>query len=83
MLGFTMSPRMIDFQYDKGSYSGTGRHGRLWRMCPTVTGWRLEFTDPGDGEPTYAGTFTTLHVAKAEADRSGSAARTLLPPRAS
>jgi hypothetical protein len=43
--------------------------GRRWRITPTVIGWRLEFRDRGDTEPTYAGSHPTLEAAKAEASR--------------
>ena len=43
--------------------------GREWFITPTSTGWRLEFTDPGDERPTYAGTFATIRAAKQEARR--------------
>jgi hypothetical protein len=60
---------LIDFTNYDGSYSGAGRGQRMWRILPTLTGWRLEFRDPGDRAATYAGTFGTLHAAKREAAR--------------
>jgi hypothetical protein len=29
------------------TYSGTSGGGRRWVITPTLTGWRLEFRDPG------------------------------------
>lgn len=49
--------------------SGIAVGGREWFISPTSTGWRLEFTDPGDERTTYAGTFATIGAAKAEARR--------------
>jgi hypothetical protein len=60
---------LIDFTNYDGSYSGAGPGQRMWRILPTLTGWRLEFRDPGDRAATYAGTFGTLHAAQREAAR--------------
>ncbi|QNN53012.1 hypothetical protein [Nocardioides mesophilus] len=59
----------IDFVDEVGVLTGTGKHGRQWRITSVYTGWRLEFLDPGDERRTYAGTHPTLLAAKAEADR--------------
>lgn len=58
----------IDFHQIDDGYQGTGHFGREWRITRTFTGWRLEFTDPGDTTPTYAGVHATVTAAKAEAD---------------
>lgn len=58
----------IDFHESKGVYTGTGGIGRVWRITQAFTGWRLEFTDPGDATPTYAGVHGTLAAAQAEAN---------------
>jgi hypothetical protein len=42
---------------------------REWFVSPSTSGWRLEFMDPGDLEPTYAGTFASIAAAKQEARR--------------
>lgn len=59
----------IDFVEAEGAYSGTGAHGRRWRITPTYTGWRMEFLDHGDSAPTNAGVYPTLAAAQAEAGR--------------
>ena len=56
-----------DFRETQPTTSTAG--GRQWFLTPTSTGWRLEFTDPGDEHPTYAGTFATIRAAKKEARR--------------
>lgn len=58
----------IDFEESMGVFRGAGISGREWRISRTVTGWRLEFTDPGDLTATFAGVHGTLSAAKAEAD---------------
>lgn len=58
----------IDFREIDGVYTGSGNFGRRWRISPTVTGWRLEFTDPGDTVPTNAGVHVTVAAAEAEAN---------------
>jgi hypothetical protein len=60
---------MIDFHKYDGTYSGLGLHARIWRITPTLTGWRLEFRDPGDKAPTNAGVHRRLAVAQREAFR--------------
>jgi hypothetical protein len=59
----------IEFRNDQGTYSGTGTHGRQWRITPAFTGWRLEFWDPGDSRATYAGTHPSIALAQEEAGR--------------
>jgi hypothetical protein len=70
-----MRPRdegdMIQFDYYDGTYSGLGRSARMWRITPTLTGWHLEFRDPGDTAATNAGRHYTLVAAQKEADRDG------------
>ena len=61
----------IDFHESQGVFSGTGTFGRQWRIARTLTGWRLEFSDPGDPAPTIAG----VHVTVAAAGRPSPAAR--------
>lgn len=58
---------MIEFHNYDGTYSGLGAHARMWRITPSLTGWRLEFRDPGDKDATYAGTHRTLVAAQKEA----------------
>jgi hypothetical protein len=61
----------IEFRNDEhGTYSGVSEGDRQWRILPIVTGWRLEFRDPGDQEATYAGSHRTLHAARSEAARA-------------
>lgn len=59
----------VVFSNHEGVYSGLGVNGRRWRITPTLTGWRLEFRDPGDEDPTYAGTHATVAQAQREAAR--------------
>ena len=59
----------IEFAEDEAGFRGTGANGRCWRLSRAVAGWRLEFRDPGDDEPTYAGTFGTKERAMGEAGR--------------
>jgi hypothetical protein len=58
----------IDFHESEGVFRGTGRSGREWRITRAVTGWRLDFTDPGDATPTFAGVHVTVTAAMTEAD---------------
>jgi hypothetical protein len=53
----------IVFTNVRETYAGTDRGGREWLISPARTGWRLEFRDPGDAEPTYAGTHPTVRDA--------------------
>jgi hypothetical protein len=61
-------PGWIEFADRSGSYVGTDRGGRSWRISATSTGWRLDFRDPGDEAPTYAGTHASLWAAQREAN---------------
>ena len=58
----------IEFVHRRGAYVGTGKRDRAWRITSTFTGWRLEFRDPGDAAPTYAGTHASLEAAQREAN---------------
>jgi hypothetical protein len=58
----------IDFHESADEFRGTGISGREWRITPAFTGWRLEFTDPGDAAPTFAGVHVSVTAAKAEAN---------------
>jgi hypothetical protein len=58
----------IDFHESTDEFRGTGISGREWRITPAFTGWRLEFTDPGDAAPTFAGVHGSVAAAKAEAN---------------
>lgn len=57
----------VDFIQRGQAYTGTAESGRVWRIAETVVGWRLDFRDPGDARPTYAGTHGTVDAAKREA----------------
>ena len=59
----------IEFLEDQGTYHGTDKRHRSWRISPTRTGWRLEFLDPGDVTHTNAGVFESVKAAQAAADR--------------
>jgi hypothetical protein len=59
----------VQFAEDHGTYTGTGRGGRRWRISPVFTGWRLEFRDEGDMAATYAGVHRSVEAAQAEAAR--------------
>jgi hypothetical protein len=54
----------LAFVPGEGGYVAEGDEGRTWHIRPVVTGWRLEFADQGDEQPTYAGTHGTLERAK-------------------
>lgn len=63
-------PRVaVEFHEKDGTFIGTGQGGRLWRITPSRTGWRLEFRDTGDLTPTNAGNHGTLEAAKNEAGK--------------
>ena len=62
-------PVSIEFTENQGTFTGTGRLGRRWRISPTRTGWRLEFLDPGDAKATNAGVFGTVEAAQNAAMR--------------
>ena len=51
---------LIEFVHRSGSYIGTGRGSRAWRITHKSSGWCLEFRDPGDAESTYAGTHASI-----------------------
>jgi hypothetical protein len=59
----------LEFREHEGCYYGVGRGGRNWRISEALTGWRLEFRDPGDVVATYAGTHATVALAEREAKR--------------
>lgn len=65
----------ISFLADETGYRGVGVSGRSWRILRAIAGWRLEFRDPGDDEPTYAGMFGTAERAMEEANRDPSRPR--------
>lgn len=65
----------IDFQETTGVFRGSGSSGREWRISRALTGWRLEFTDPGDLVATFAGVHSTLSAAKAEASTQSTTRR--------
>jgi hypothetical protein len=44
---------------------------RQWRIEKVITGWRLEFWDPGDVESTFAGIHASVENAKREAAAHG------------
>ena len=62
-------PAAIEFEGHGETYRGTGRLGRQWLIRRTLTGWQLEFRDPGDVEATYAGNHASLVAAQSEANR--------------
>lgn len=57
----------ISFIEDEHGLSGIGAHQRCWHITRAVTGWRLEFHDPGDDQHTFAGVHGSLAEAKREA----------------
>lgn len=59
---------LIEFVHRSGSYIGTGRGSRAWRITHKSSGWCLEFRDPGDAESTYAGTHASMEAAQREAN---------------
>ena len=60
---------VLEFVEHEGTYTGTSRGGRRWRISRVFTGWRLEFRDEGDVTATYAGVYRSVEAAKAEASR--------------
>jgi hypothetical protein len=62
----------ITFVADETGYRSVGVSGRSWSVLRVITGWRLEFRDPGDDAPTYAGMFGTAERAMQEANRDPS-----------
>jgi len=65
----------IDFRETDGALTGSDTFGREWRIRRTFTGWRLEFTDPGDNAPTNAGVHATVAAAQAEANTPSTMSR--------
>jgi hypothetical protein len=65
----------INFREVDGVYTGVGTFGRRWRITRAVTGWRLDFMDPGDSAPTNAGLHVSVSAARAEANTPPSTAR--------
>jgi hypothetical protein len=59
----------IEFVDHDGTYTGTSREGRRWRISRVFTGWRLEFRDEGDMTATYAGVHRSVKAAQTEAAR--------------
>ncbi len=57
----------LAFTEKADGYWGTGSQGRCWHISKVVTGWRLDFRDPGDAASTYAGIHATVDLAKREA----------------
>ncbi|MGZ5417252.1 MAG: hypothetical protein ACXWDI_08750, partial [Nocardioides sp.] len=60
----------ITFVEDEHGYWATDDDHRRWHVMKVFTGWRLEFRDPGDDEPTFAGVHGTLQAAMREAARN-------------
>ena len=58
----------IEFHERDGVHTGTSESGRRWRITRTLTGWRLEFIDPGDAAPTNAGVHASVSAAQVEAN---------------
>ena len=65
----------IDFRESAGVFTGTGDVGRRWRITRALTGWRLEFIDPGDAAPTNAGVHVSVAAAEAEANTQSTTSR--------
>lgn len=65
----------IDFREVEGVYTGADRFGRRWRITRALTGWRLDFMDPGDTAPTNAGLHASVSAARAEASAPPSTSR--------
>jgi hypothetical protein len=63
----TTLPHPNEFVLRDGGYAGSGPRDRRWRITSVVTGWRLDFIDPGDATATYAGTYGSLDAAEREA----------------
>jgi hypothetical protein len=64
----TRSYYLIEFVHRNGTYTGVGPGEREWSISSSLTGWRLEFRDPGDEVATYAGTHGSLAAAQREAN---------------
>jgi hypothetical protein len=50
---------MIAFEESGGVWRGAGARGRQWVITPILTGWRLQFVDPGR-PPVNSGTYRTV-----------------------
>jgi hypothetical protein len=62
----------MDFSEDAtGTRTATGPRGRTWRIYHVMSGWRLEFHDPGDLTQTRAGLHRSVEAAMAEAASDG------------
>ena len=59
----------LAFVEQDGVHVSTAETERRWRIRPCVTGWRLEFRDPGDVRHTNAGVFSSVQAAMREASR--------------
>jgi hypothetical protein len=57
----------IQFAEHHGTYTGTSRVGRCWRITRVLTGWQLEFRDEGDTTATYAGVHRSVAAAQTDA----------------
>ena len=64
------SAKEITFVEDEHGHWATGGDNRRWHIAKVITGWRLEFSDPGDDEPTFAGVHGSLQAAMREAART-------------
>jgi hypothetical protein len=60
---------LFGFVGEGNVYTASAPGGREWRVSQELTGWRLEFRDSGDTEPTNAGVHPTLEAAMREARR--------------
>jgi hypothetical protein len=60
---------VLEFVEGEGTYTGTSRGGRRWRISRVFTGWRLEFRDEGDVTATNAGVYGSVEAAQAGAVR--------------
>jgi hypothetical protein len=59
----------VEFTRESEDHVARSENGRRWRIWPIRGGWRMEFRDPSDSEPTNAGTFGALRAAQDEASR--------------
>jgi hypothetical protein len=67
--GREAGPSTIEFLHEGNDYTGCGSSGRVWRISPELTGWRLEFRDTGDLVATNAGVHRSVEAAMTEARR--------------
>jgi hypothetical protein len=56
----------VTFVEDEHGHWATDGDHRRWHIVQVITGWRLEFSDPGDDEPTFAGIHGSLQAAMRE-----------------